>query len=128
MSKVLRYDEQGNAVWVDKSALPEQKTPRPIVSELGLGCIADAVGEMRADAALHGFTGVEWKPDPKLVMDGEPLWYDAHFSDPDQHARYVEHRGMSDRNSRNGGGAVITSEHLSAMSERMKRKYHKKDA
>jgi hypothetical protein len=118
MNKVLRFID-GKSVWVDKSQVRESKQSQAIVSD-ALGCIADAVDERRADAQIHGFSGVDFKPDPKV-----PQFYQAHFSCPDQHRRYIEHCGLTDRNSRNGGSAQITPEHLAEMGARMRMKYSK---
>lgn len=105
-----RYDPELDEV-VEVGAKSALGIDRPVVSD-SLGCIGEQVAELQADAQLHGFSAVEFKPDPHV-----PGFYQAHCNSPDQWRRYVEHRGLDDRNSRNGGTATLTPELLERAKE-----------
>lgn len=108
MSKVLRIID-GEAAWFDKSELTyAAKPPKPVVSD-GLGVIPQQVHEMQVDAKLHGFTGIEFKPDPTCPQD----FMQCHCTGGEsERQRYITHRGMRDHCSRNGSGAMLSEEML----------------
>jgi hypothetical protein len=82
---------------------------KPIVSD-NLGCDVHAVNEFREDAAKHGYSGVEWKPDPTC-----PTFYQAHFSSRSEWRKYVAHRGLYDRNGLNSGVGITRDELVQAI-------------
>lgn len=120
MSKVLCYDADGKAMWVDKRVAAEKKPPKTQVSA-ALGCTLHSVDEMREDARINGFSAIEFKPDPALIEGGVPLWYDCHCSSPDQLRRYQEHCRLTDKN--NGGSSPLSIEDLATAEELARRAY-----
>lgn len=94
-----------------------QEHTGPLVSEnLGFGFYQ--LDEHEAFRQRHGFTGVEFKPDPRL-----PQYYNVYFSGPAERERYIKARGMADGNSRNGSGAGVTKEELAEAQRRAVEKY-----
>jgi hypothetical protein len=88
----------------------------PVVSD-ALGCIDSQVDELREQAKLHGFTGVEWKSDPH-----EPGFYQAHFSSVAERDRYASKMLMRDQGKRNGSAAMLSRHDLERAKEIAKRK------
>lgn len=75
---------------------------RPIVSD-ALGFIGEQLADFEADRVRHGFSGIEFRPDPRV-----PQFYQAHASSRAEFERYARHRGKQDNNSRNGSGVTLT--------------------
>lgn len=71
---------------------------KPPVSD-NLGVYVHQLGQFEEDRKKHGFTGVEFRPDPLC-----PVHYQAHFSSFEEHERYMKHRGMFDKGRSKGGG------------------------
>ena len=94
---------------------PATKTRRlipEIVSDtLGFG--QQHVAEFEADRQTHGFTGVEFIRDLHT-----PEFFRVKCDSPRTWARYVKHRGLVDKNSRNGGGCAISADMLAAAEAR----------
>lgn len=90
---------------------------RPIVSD-ALGFPMEQLGDFERDRQANGFTGVEFRPDPHV-----PQFCQVHVSSQKEWARYVKHRGMHDRNSRNGSGAALTQEQMDAAAARVREQY-----
>ena len=89
-----------------------QETLKPIVSD-SLGFTAHQLAEFEADRVANGFTGVEFKPDPRV-----PEFYQAHFSGRDEWRRYAEHRGLFEKNGGLGSAAALSPEILRRAMER----------
>lgn len=88
---------------------------RPIVSD-SLGFTHHQLEGFEADRVRHGFSGVEFKPDPHV-----PGFFQAHFSGRAEWQRYIAHRGMTDRNSTLGSGSSLTQEDLDNAAALVKR-------
>jgi hypothetical protein len=102
------------------SAAPSGKAMllnRPIVSDT-LGFCQHQLADFEADRVKNGFTGVEFKQDPRV-----PEFYQVHVSGPEEHRRYIEHRGYSDMNSSNGGGKPFTPEQFEEAQRKVKEQY-----
>lgn len=84
---------------------------KPIVSDQ-LGCTMHEVDAVRADAQAHGFTGIEFKPDPALVENGQALYFDCHAAGPAEYERYKKHCGVTNYSKR--ARAVTDSDQLAA--------------
>jgi hypothetical protein len=88
------------------------RNPTPEIVSDAMGVTCNQVEEMRQDAAKNGI-GVEFVRDPL-----EPTFYQAKFGSWKEWDRYRRHRGFTDNNGKNGGGATLTP----AQFERAKQK------
>lgn len=107
MSKILKFID-GEPVWLDKTVQAEYRPQQAVVSD-DLGCIAQQVDELRADAKINGFSAVEYKPDPTTMINGHPTYYQLHCNSPDQLRRYEQHLSMPNQCGK-GGGAILSPE------------------
>lgn len=117
MSKVLRYDAQGRAIWVDRSearAIPAAAPPGVLSNSLG--CTHHQVDELRADAKLSGYS-VEFVPDKSVPGFFQAKCTSAEFE------RYAKHRGFENKTSRNGAGGIIDEQELRDAKSRILTKY-----
>jgi len=80
--------------------------PPKIVSDT-FGCSAFQVNDFRENAKRHGFTGVQWVPEPDF---SDTQFYQAQFSGPEEKRRYAEFCKCPDKNSKNGGSPTLTEE------------------
>jgi hypothetical protein len=80
--------------------------PPALVSD-SLGFIEGDLANRRAQVAAHGFTGVEFKPDP--VVNG---FYQVHFSGPAERIRYEKMRNYANTSSLNGSSAMLSPCHF----------------
>lgn len=87
----------------------------PIVSD-ALGFPYQQLQDFEADRVKHGFTGVEFTKDPHV-----PEFYQVRISSQAEWARYIAHRGMTDRNGANGGGATLTPDQFQRTTEMVER-------
>ncbi len=101
---------------VDKQEA-RKELEKPILSD-SLGFCANQLADFEADRVKHGFTGVEFVREPGL-----PEFIQVKISSAAEWARYVKHRGMCDRNSRNGGGVAFTPEQMEDAKQRILQKY-----
>ena len=85
----------------------------PIVSD-ALGFSQHQLADFEADRRAHGFAGVEFTRDPH-----EPTFFQARFSSPQEWRAYMKHRGMTDNNSKNGGGAALSPSLLERAAQRL---------
>lgn len=79
---------------------------KPIVSD-SLGFTYHQLAAFEADRVQHGFSGVEFRPDPLV-----PGFYQAHFSGRAEWERYYRHRGYGDRNSLLGSAPALSQADL----------------
>jgi hypothetical protein len=101
VKRVFRY-ENGKIVEVTPSGTHELN--KPIVSD-SMGFIEEQFEDFEKDRVAHGFVGVEFKRDPDV-----PQFYQVHISSEAEKARYLKHRGMTDRNGLNGGRGAVGEE------------------
>lgn len=121
MSQVLRFID-GKAQWVTKGrGNPLMGIPVKPIND-SLGCIAQDVEKSREDARIHGFTGIEWRPDPTTMVDGKPTSYQCHASSDKELARYAKFCHMDDRAGRKSG-VSISQEDLDAAARRVSEQY-----
>lgn len=87
---------------------PKLAVLAPIVSD-AMGFTDNQLAEMRADAEANpqAHRGIEFVQDPT-----EPRFYQVHCASEEAKRRYMKHRRFSDRNSRNGGGRILSPEQL----------------
>lgn len=126
MSKVLRFDDEGNAHWVDPTitGIAGCTAQKDIVSD-SLGATIHNVDEMREDARRNGFH-------VDFVKDRGPSATDGFFpckGSPSEIARYEQHR-MNCTAEYGGAGASksISASELEAAQQLMRRKYGVKEA
>lgn len=100
-----------------KSSEPSLGIDKPIVSDT-LGFAQHQLEHFEADRKAHGFTGVEFVRDPHV-----PEFFQVKFSSVREWRRYIHHRGMCDKNSRNGGGVVLTQGDLDRARELINRQF-----
>ena len=98
-----------------------QELEKPIVSD-ACGFIQQQLGDFETDRVKNGFTGIEFVRDKDV-----PQFYQVKCNSRKEFARYVKHRGMCDRNSRNGSAAGITQKELDAAARLVKEKYPVKE-
>lgn len=103
----------------EKPAPPSKRAEldKPIVSDT-LGFTAHQLAEFEADRRANGFSGIEFVQD-RL----EPSFYQVKCDNADVWRKYMKHRGLADRNSRNGGGAQLTPGQLDRLKSRMLDEY-----
>ena len=121
MSKVLRYDADGNGVWVDKSAagIPRRANEPDIVSD-SLGTTKWQLEETREDARRNGFR-IEFVEDKGPT--GVEGFYPAKGS-PSEMARYEKYRQGSEAEVRRAGsGGVVSADELATAARLMREKY-----
>jgi hypothetical protein len=88
-----------------------------IVSD-ALGFGQHQLSEMESDRQLHGFSDIEFKPDPHT-----PQFFQVHCGSEAAKKRYMRHRGFTDRNSRNGGGQVLSPDMIEQAKAIVDRKF-----
>ena len=88
-----------------------------VVSD-GFGCIEDQKAELEFEAKRHGFSAIEWIPDPSV-----PGFYQYRATCPDQHRRYKEYREAQDNADHVGGGQIMYPEALEEAKRRAIEKY-----
>jgi hypothetical protein len=104
-------------VYLENHATAAKEKLIPLKAEIvsdNLGCTGHQVANFREDAQRHGFTGVEFTPDPH-----EPTYYQARISSVHEWRRYLKHRCLREKNSRNGGGQPLSPGMLKRASERL---------
>jgi hypothetical protein len=126
MSKVLRFDADGNEVWVDKGAtgLAGCTAQKDIVSD-SLGCTLHNVDDMREDAKKNGFH-------VDFVTDRGPSAVDGFYpckGSPSEIARYEKHRqGSAAEYGSAGAAKTISVDELEAAQRLVRQKYGTKEA
>jgi len=105
---------------VRKKAENEVKTGTVVHASDALGFPIEQIGDFEKDRVKHGFNGVEFRPDPS-----EPTFVRPHFTSKGQWEKYVKHRGMIDKNSVNGSGAVMSPEIFEKSKEIVLRQHNK---
>lgn len=103
---------------------PEE--PRKIVGPKKVGTkklVSDSLGfgkhqlaEFEADRAQHGFSDVEFKPDPMV-----PEFIQVHFETTAARDRYARHRQYGNKTGL--GGVRFTEEELARAEDRVKEQY-----
>jgi hypothetical protein len=86
---------------------------RPPVSD-AMGFTAWQLAEFEDDRKKHGFTGVEFKPDPMC-----PDFYQVHCGSMSEYDAYVAHRGMFQQGR--SKGAVLSKKDLADAADLAKR-------
>lgn len=94
------------------------KPPKEIRSD-ALGCTMHQVNDLREDAKKNGLA-VEFKPDPLMIENGTPLFYQACFGAESERNRYAKHCGMPEDRSTTGGGTGFAPGHLEEAERRAK--------
>lgn len=100
-----------------KHSTVEKGSSPKIVSD-AMGFPASALGQFEADRKANGFHGIEFKPDPHV-----PEFIQVHCSSQSAKDRYMKHRAMHDRNSRNGSSAMLSEEQMERAKKRIMEKY-----
>lgn len=90
---------------------------KPILSD-ALGFTEAQLSEFEVDRKANGFTGIEFVRDPMCAQ-----FYQVKITSMAEWARYVKHRGMRDKNSRNGGAAVPSDADFERLRQEMLEKY-----
>jgi len=105
-------------VYLEQDGKPVQNKPTttgitPEVVSDTLGVPQHQVHEFREDARRNGYS-VEFTQDPDV-----PQFYQARFPSENEKWRYAGHRGLNDRNSRNGGGAPLSPAQFERAKQRL---------
>lgn len=108
----------GKKVLCRKVAGSEATGLPPSLTSDTLGVPCHSVEKYRADAAAHGFSGVEFKQDPI-----EPTFFQAHFSGPDERVRYEKHCGLRNQSGTNGGRQALSPRDIEQARELAIRQY-----
>lgn len=87
-------------------AIDIHKPEKTIVSD-ALGFGQHQLDAFEEDRKRNGFTGVEFRRDPQV-----PEFFQVHISGRKEHARYVRHRGFTDKNGGNGSGAMLSEDQM----------------
>jgi hypothetical protein len=110
-----------------KGEVPAGASKFEHVSSLTFACIPQAVEDFANDAKRNGFH-IDWKPDYKSAdADGTINSYNAHIP-LNELERYRKHRGVHDRNSKNGSGAMLSPEHFEQAKQLLERQFQRKEA
>lgn len=114
--RVPRFDRVPRAVKQEAEKISRQPCDlRPIVSD-ALGFPTAQLADFEADRAAHGFSGVEFKPDPQV-----PEFTQVHFKGREEWARYVKHRGYVDRNGSKTSAVLLSQDDLDRAKELVSR-------
>ncbi len=89
----------------------------PIISD-NMGFGESSLDKFEADRKAHGFHGVEFIRDKEV-----PQFFRVKCSDRTTWERYVKHRGLTDRNGKNGGSMTLTADQLEAAKEMVRKKF-----
>jgi hypothetical protein len=122
-SKYLRYDEHGNAVWVDKVTAQTMKRaiPREEFNDPALGITKWQVKEFAEARKKAGIKG-EFREDPAV-----PGFYDWIAPNEKEFLKAARLQNMDDA-IQVGGGNVIGPKELDDAERLMRQKYPTKDA
>lgn len=96
-----------------------EKPSRKIVSD-ALGFGEHQFVDMEADRSRNGFHGVEFIRDKDV-----PQFFQVQCDSPKTWEKYVQHRGMKDLNSRNGGKVYLSDEDFERAKEIVSRQFDK---
>lgn len=94
-----------------------QNAPKGIVSDAA-GFLESQLPEMEAARKSSGCRGIEFLPDPSV-----PGFMQVHATSRSAFHRYLKTRGMIDKTSRNGSGAMVCSHDLVKATELTRRVY-----
>ena len=75
----------------------------PAIVSDALGFAKHQLADFEADRKANGFNNVEFVQDPSV-----PEFVQVKCTSPRAYQEYVKHRGMFDKNSRNGSGVILT--------------------
>ena len=92
----------------------ERERTRIVSDAMGFTC--HQFQEMEADRTANGFTDIEFIPSPET-----PEFYQVHCGSEQAKRRYMEHRGFTDRNSRNGAGNILDARMIDQAKELVSR-------
>lgn len=126
MSKVLRFDDEGNPMWVSKFAcdIPRRANEPDIVSD-SLGTTIWQLEESRETARRNGFQ-IEFVEDKG--PSGVEGFYPAKGT-PTEIARYEKFRQGSEAEVRRAGsGGVVSADELATAARLMREKYPVREA
>jgi hypothetical protein len=123
VSKYLRYDEDGNAVWVDKHVAQTMKraVPREEFVDPALGITKWQVKEFAEARKKAGVKG-EFREDPRV-----PGFYDWVAPNEKEFLKAGKLQGLGDA-IKVGGGSVIGAGELADAERLMRQKYPVKDS
>lgn len=110
------YDKELGKV-VEVGLEPTNALNKPIISD-ALGFTEHQFQDFETDRVKNGHTGVEFIRDKDV-----PQFFQVKCSSPEAWSRYLKHRGMADRNSKNGSGARITQAELDKAEQQMLERY-----
>lgn len=115
MSRKFQYFPGKGVVEVTNTA--RQELAKPIVSD-ACGFIQQQLGDFEVDRVKNGFTGIEFVRDKDV-----PEFIQVKCSSQKEFDRYMKHRGLHDRNSRNGSAAGITQKEMDEAERLVKERY-----
>lgn len=114
--RVPRFDRVPRAVTQEVEKVKGQPADlRPIVSD-ALGFPTAQLADFEADRVAYGFSGVEFKPDPKV-----PEFTQVHFKGRGEWQRYLKHRGYVDRNGSRSTPVLLSEDELQRAAELVSR-------
>ena len=125
MSKVLRLDDDGNPMWVEKfkATKPPRANEPDIVSD-SLGTTKWQLEETREDARRNGFH-------VDFVEDRGPTGVEGFYpakGSPSEIARYEKYRQGSEAETRGAGsGSGVSADELAAAARAMRERYPVKE-
>lgn len=95
----------------------EQCQTRIVSDAMGFTC--HQLQEMEADRKANGFKDIEFVASPET-----PEFFQVHCGSEQAKRRYMQHRGFTDRNSRNGAGNVLDARMLEQAKELVSRNHN----
>ena len=116
-----KYDYVKGKGLVEVTNTARKELEKPIVSD-ACGFIQQQFNDFETDRVKNGFTGIEFVRDKDV-----PQFYQVKCSSRKEFARYMKHRGMHDKNSRNGSAAGITQKELDDAMRLIREKYPVKE-
>lgn len=105
----------GKIVEVGKEATRE--LDKPIISD-ALGFSEQQFQDFETDRVKNGHTGIEFVRDKDV-----PQFFQVKCSSREAWSAYVKHRGMFDKNSRNGGAFTISDKDFERLKQDMLKRY-----
>ena len=93
MSRRFRYDPASGEV-VETTPPAKEREQVDFISD-SMGFTVQQLGEFESDRKAHGFSSIEFKPDPQV-----PQFYQVHAGSRREMLKYAAHRGLVDKGAR----------------------------
>lgn len=115
--KSYRRARDLEGMWAKPAAKGNNAPKKGVVSDAA-GFLQSQLPEMEAARKSSGCRGIEFKPDPTV-----PGFMQVHAASRTAFQRYIRTRGMIDKTSRNGSGAMVSAHDIANATALTRRVY-----